>query len=84
MTVVKDIFVQIRSINGKTYAVKHNEVFLLDGVGLEIWQLLDGQNTVMQISEKIAEKYNKSVNDITEDVIEFINELLEDKLIEIE
>ncbi|MBA9086872.1 hypothetical protein FHR92_003352 [Fontibacillus solani] len=80
----RDVFVQYRVINGIKYIMKNYKVFQLDEIGEMIWDSLDGETTLQQIAEKVANTYDVDVETVHNDVEVYIQELLEKKLIEVE
>ncbi|MGN9167103.1 PqqD family protein [Paenibacillus jamilae] len=75
MKYARNVFIQTRILNDKTYAVKNNDVYLLDEVAYKIWSLLDGERTVGEIAVAIAEEYKADKETVFKDVNEFIQEL---------
>tara|TARA_B100000459_G_C8460393_1_gene149734 strand:- start:122 stop:409 length:288 start_codon:yes stop_codon:yes gene_type:complete len=47
----------------------------LDQVAVEVLKLVDGQNSVIQISEQLSKKFNAPRETITKDVIVMLQEL---------
>ncbi|MNW33708.1 Coenzyme PQQ synthesis protein D [compost metagenome] len=80
----RDVFVQYRVINGIKYIMKNYKVFQLDEIGEMIWDSLDGETTLQQIAEKVANTYDVDMETVHNDVEVYIQELLEKKLIEVE
>jgi hypothetical protein len=83
MIPTRDLFVQFRVVNGVAYIVKNYEAFKLDEVGELIWNSIDGVQTVEQITQTVAEKYNEDVAMVGADVKEFIEDLAKAELIEV-
>lgn len=56
-------------------------LFSLNPTGLAIWQKLDGQKSVKEIIQELADEYDASIGQIEEDVIGLLEELHQRKLI---
>ena len=54
----------------------------LDQVAVEVLKLVDGQNSVNQISEQLSKKFNAPRETITKDVIVMLQELSDKGFIE--
>tara|TARA_Y100000766_G_scaffold266148_1_gene260250 strand:+ start:218 stop:505 length:288 start_codon:yes stop_codon:yes gene_type:complete len=54
----------------------------LDQVAVEVLKLVDGQNSVIQISEQLSKKFNAPRETITKDVIVMLQELSDKGFIE--
>ncbi|MBO8164929.1 MAG: PqqD family protein [Brevibacillus sp.] len=79
----KDVFVQCRVINNTKYLAKNNEVYQLDEVGEQVWDLLDGKTSIEQIADHIARKYQVDSNMVLNDIQKFIQELVDKNLVEV-
>lgn len=79
----QNVFVQLRVINGVRYIAKNYEVFELDEIGMLVWELIDGQNSIDQIINQISLKYNVPKGLVTTDVQAFMDDLLANGLIEV-
>ena len=77
----KNIFVTSRAIQGKMYLINKHEAYLLDSVEQFIWENIDGENTIEDIIQKVAKKYNEDPNNIEQDLKEFFESLKEHNLI---
>lgn len=80
--ITKNLFVQTRIINNKIYAVLHNDVYLIDEVGYEIWKTIDGSKNQDEIITAISSIYQMESSDIKNDVESFISSMINAKLIE--
>lgn len=49
--------------------------FSLSDVGARIWELCDGERTVQQIAEELAEEYDAGADQILADALELVREL---------
>ena len=56
--------------------------FSLDGVAAEFWSMIDGKNSVQNISKKLFSKYDYSAKDFNASVEKLLKDLLKSKLIE--
>lgn len=52
-----------------------NAVLVLNETGRCVWELLDGQHTVHQIAEALAERFTVSQEQARRDVLDFLSEL---------
>lgn len=57
------------------------EYFSLNEVGSRIWDLMDGQRTVADITDSITTEYDAERADVLEDVLVLLDELAEAGLI---
>lgn len=78
----KNMFVRYRVIDSKSYIIKKNDAFILDDVGREIWELVNGQNSNEDIIQTIALNFSEDVDHIKGDIEKYLKELLKDGLIE--
>jgi len=62
----------------------NNALFTLKGSGKLIWEMLDGQNTVAQLVERLISEYDAPRDQIRQDVMAFMEELAMRGLIVIE
>ncbi len=51
------------------------EIFILNETGARIWNLLDGQHTLADIRDALAQEYDVAHNVVTEDVLEIVARL---------
>lgn len=75
------MFARCQSIGGKTFLGVKGEVFELDAVGIDTWSLIDGENSLNTISEKIATKYAVNQEQVKNDISIFLDDLIENKLV---
>lgn len=57
--------------------------YSLNRVGTEFWQMLDGEQTIRQQAERIAEQYDVDPDMVAEDLIELGQELVDENLVEV-
>ncbi len=63
-------------------ALGYQSISRFDRVGSFIWLEIDGEQTVKDISDRIAYLYpEQDIRDIESDVVEFINNLVETKFV---
>ena len=55
--------------------------FSLNEVGTEFWQMLDGQQTIEQHAQTIANKYEVETDIVVADLLELANEMARDDLL---
>ena len=55
--------------------------FSLNEVGTEFWQMLDGQQTIEQHAQTIANKYEVETDMVAADLLELANEMARDDLL---
>lgn len=69
--------------DGVFYLLKERsgEVFKLDGIGEEIWELCNGERTVEQIVQNLVFLYDIDPEQLENDVQEFIGEMVEQKFL---
>lgn len=84
MLLKQNMFVQIRIINKIKYLAINQEIFELDEVGEIVWDLIDGGTAEEVIIQKVAEKYKISPEKIHNDISSFVNDLIKNKLVEVE
>ncbi len=56
-------------------------LFTLTGTSALIWSLLDGTNTVQQMIDQVARRYDAPADQISLDVVAFLQELATGKMI---
>jgi len=54
-----------------------NEFFIFKGVSYEIYNLINGKNSLGNIIELLHKEYEVSANILTKDVFDFVDNLLE-------
>ena len=79
----QDMFVKYRVVNGTKFLERNYEVFKLDEVGEIIWNLIDGENSVTDIVNKVASNYGVSEEKVFKDVEGFLKDLSSNNLIEL-
>ena len=58
------------------------QLYLLKGTAVELWQLVDGERSVEDILKKIMNKYDIKLKDAKSDIIHFFSSLLKERLID--
>jgi hypothetical protein len=66
-----------RVIDGEAIVVlpDRGEVKVLNDVGSRIWELMDGESSVDQISQKICKEYEVKEKDALNDISDFLAQL---------
>ncbi len=75
-------FVNSRVIQNKYFIATYAQGFELNEVAKKIWELLDHPTTIEEIVNKIAEEFDGNSDIVREDVEEFIENLINNELIE--
>lgn len=57
--------------------------YSLNRVGTEFWQMLDGEHTIRQHAEHIAQQYDVDPDVVVEDLVELAQELTDENLAEV-
>lgn len=72
------------ALEGRTTLLDYSSgvYFGLDDVGTFVWNYLNGNYTVIEISEAVAVAYNIDIYKAKQDVLAFLDELLSLKLIQ--
>ena len=55
--------------------------FSLNNIGTEFWELFDGERTLKELAEVVANKYEVDVEVVTADLVELVEKLAEDELV---
>lgn len=58
-----------------------NSIYILNELGTQIWDLIDGQSNINRIIEEICEAYDVDPEEAEKDTLEFLNSLEEGGLI---
>jgi hypothetical protein len=66
---------RVRTVRGRMYVARGNEIFELEETAARIWQLLDGSRSVGEIADVIAGEYDVDRATAEADVTTFISEL---------
>lgn len=74
-------FIKFRSIQGTFYVMKNRQAYKITGIGEDIWNLIDGNNTFDDIVKEISGKYSQPTDVISNDINSFLNELEKRELI---
>ena len=72
-----------RVIDGEAVIIipQDNEVKVLNEVGSRIWDLIDGQRDLNEVSTLISDEFEVSSGQAFEDITEFINDLSRKKMV---
>ena len=67
-----------RVIDGEAVLILSDsaEINVLNPVGSRIFELIDGETSMAQIVEKIAQEYNVDRSDAERDAVEFVEQLV--------
>ena len=52
-----------------------NSIYILNELGTQIWELIDGRSSINRIIEEICEAYDVGPEEAEKDAIEFLNSL---------
>lgn len=55
--------------------------FSLNNIGTEFWEMFDGERTINELAEVIANKYEVELEMVTTDLVELVEKLGEDELV---
>lgn len=71
------------TIDGETVIINldNGNYYSIDGVGADIWNLIDSGANINQISELISENYNIDKDEVHKSIEELTNELISEGLI---
>lgn len=58
-----------------------DDLFSMNETGTEIWNMLDGKNTVQQVTEALVRQYRAEPAEIERDVAGIVTELLKRRMI---
>lgn len=58
-----------------------DDLFSMNETGTEIWNLLDGRNTVQEIVEALARRYRAEPGEIEQDVAGIVTELFKRRML---
>lgn len=51
------------------------KLYVLEGIGEAVWNLLDGQNSLGDIEEKLAGEFDVTADELRRDLIEFVDSM---------
>ncbi|OGP69761.1 MAG: hypothetical protein A2Y80_10450 [Deltaproteobacteria bacterium RBG_13_58_19] len=54
-----------------------NYIYVLNPVADRIWELLDGQNTVQEIRDRLLAEFKATAQEVEQDLREFLEQLVE-------
>ncbi len=79
-----DVVYQI--VDNEAVLVQPNggKVTVLNNVGSDIWQFIDGSNSIKLIVDELRSRYTMDTETLTRDILDFIEILLQKKLIAID
>lgn len=77
----KNIFVRYRVVNNQSYLINKGEAFILDDVGVTVWENINGEKSTDDIIVEIAKKFNKQPDEIKEDITGYIKDLKKNGLV---
>lgn len=77
----KNIFVRYRVVNSQSYLINKGEAFILDDVGVTVWENINGEKSTADIIVEIAKKFNKQPDEIKADITGYIKELKKNGLV---
>ena len=58
-----------------------DSLYTLSPTAQDIWDLLDGERTLLEVIEILSAKYNGNNETLQEDVLGFVHEMLSEKLV---
>ena len=61
--------------------IDQNQVKVLNEVGSQIWELMDGRHTIAEIGTALCAEFDVSEQQAQEDTLDFIGELLDKGLV---
>jgi len=73
-------------IDGETVmmSIQNGEYYGLDDIGSRIWELIEKPVKVSDLIDTLLEKFDVDRETCERDVLKFLNELNEDKILEVE
>jgi hypothetical protein len=81
---IKETDFVTRNIGGETIIVpirSHvgdlDSIYILNGIGTRVWELIDGLKDAKEIAETICSEYEVSMEEAERDITEFMRELRE-------
>lgn len=77
----KNSFIRYASFGNRHFLLNGRQSFEIDQIGLEIWAMCDGKNTVDNIVDKIHEEYQVNREQVKKDINEFIEKALDKELL---
>ncbi|MEM8837051.1 MAG: pyrroloquinoline quinone biosynthesis peptide chaperone PqqD [Pseudomonadota bacterium] len=63
-------------VRDRTILVAPERTLVLDGPGIAIMELVDGENSIEVIAERLAEKFDAPLKTIGNDVVAFLRDLI--------
>ncbi|WP_066501409.1 PqqD family protein [Abyssisolibacter fermentans] len=77
----RNIVYRVRTINKRNILFGGNQCFELNELALLVWNSLNGEITIDELSNKILEQYDEDKEVIKKDVSNFIAEMVKDNVI---
>ncbi len=77
----RHVRLQINELRGRWVVLAPEKVIWPDSVAVDVLKLCDGERTIAEISETLAEDYNAPVDVIKRDVLEFVQEWTDKRLL---
>jgi hypothetical protein len=75
LTISKVIDTEVFLAPAQDNMVDLEDIYILDGVGTRIWQLIDGKRSVKQIKEIVAKEYEVGLQQIEDDLSKIFKQL---------
>jgi hypothetical protein len=72
---IADVIWRVLDDNAVLVSPEGGHVTILNGVGTQIWSLIDGQNSGMDIAWHLVDQYDVSIQQAKEDVELFLTKL---------
>lgn len=81
----KSTNINSREFDGETVMMNKSmeNYFGLDEVGTRVWQLLETEQSLVQLCEALTQEYDVALNDCIQDTTAFLEKLLNDDLISV-
>ena len=74
-----------RVVDGEAVIVEPGRglVNVVNEVGTRVWEWMDGVRSVDDIARLVCDEFEVTPEEATRDILEFVNELIDNKLVEI-
>ncbi|HLF26423.1 MAG TPA: PqqD family protein [Anaerolineae bacterium] len=82
ITPQKKFNVRFQAVQGKSLLVQRNNAYEIDEVGLSIWELCDGNNSIEKIAEALTQEYDVEYVQALADCQAFVEDLTSKGLLE--
>lgn len=73
----RNIAYRVRTMSKKDYLFGNNICLELNEVAAEVWDCVNGMDSVEEIIREISDEYEVNYDDIKNDIISFMKEMLE-------